>query len=241
MTTRKHETTSYLPGEGRAHMQECLQTAFKWSKENHVGTIVIFTGTGDGPLYAAQNLMPEAGIDTIVAVTPPPGRPYRSDPLNQDSEIVRAGVTSEVRQFLVEMGVTVVSAHLPFKPIQDLPGGSPWSGVEAALSIMGGGFPLCVQAALIACDAGAVRSGERIVVATADTAISVIASRTETFISKAHGLLVEHIICRPRKFDISKSDHHDLDALWGQKAGVIDVVNENRPPIALPPTDDVKD
>lgn len=238
MTDRKNEITSYLPGEGRDFMHECLRHAFEWSKDNGITAIVIFTGTGEGPLYAVQNLMTESGIETVVAVTPPAGRAYRVDPRNQESEVVRAGVDPKLRQFLEEMGVGVIAAHLPFKPIEGLSGSSQWEAVEAALSIMGGGFPLCIQAALVACDAGAVAPGDRIVVATADTAISVVACRTETFISKTRGLLVEHVICRPRKFDISKADHDHSDALWSHEHGLIDVIGHQA---ALPPKEEPTD
>jgi hypothetical protein len=213
VTGESRADTIYFDGEGRAYMQACLAHAFRWAFRHNIRAVVIFTGTGEGPLYAVQNLATEYPIGQVVAVTPPSGRAYLADPRDKESGVVRAGLAPPLRAFLQEMGVFVVSAHQPFKAVAGA-SGSPWANVDAALSILGGGAPLCVQAALVACDAGAVLTGERIVVATADTAISMVASRTDMFLSQTEGLLIEHVICRPRRYDISKREHTYLEQLW---------------------------
>ncbi len=230
---RRTSTTHYFPGEGREHMRECLRQAFRWSADNAVSTVIIFTGSGEGPLFAAEELIAEYDISRVVAVSPPIGRRYKLDPRQEQSEIVEAGVPSDVRDFLQQMGIAVVAAHLPFRPIAGVPAG-PLEPVDAALSMLGGGLSLCVQAVLMACDAGQVTPGERVVVATGDTAISAIASRTEAFLSARDGLLVEHIICRPRRYDISKAQHEYLTQMWpaddDQKTQLLEAI-----PKALPP------
>jgi hypothetical protein len=94
---------------------------------------------------------------------------------------------------------------------------SEWCRVAEALEILGGGFPLCVQAILVACDAGLVGVGERVTAVTADTALSALAARTESFLSPTEGLVVEHIFCRPARYDISRPKHQYMDCLWGNK------------------------
>ena len=69
----------------------------------------------------------------------------------------------------------------------------------------------------MACDAGEVDVGERVAALTADTSIVVLASRTETFLSEKNGLLVEHIICRPAKYNISKHQHVFVENLWSSQ------------------------
>lgn len=208
--TQDVRITHYVPGEGRRHMENCLAAAVARCSELSLTKLVVFTGTGEGPMYALRALLPQddySGIE-MVAVTPPVGRPYRLDPRDSTSPIVQAGIASEVRAFLTGAGVPVVSAHLPFKPIGGRSSPSAdMTEIGEVLAILGGGFALCVQAVLMACDAGEVAMGERVVAATADTAIVVIATRTETFLSKRVGLLVEEIICRPAVFDISKAGH----------------------------------
>ena len=207
--TRSSMTTRYFDGEGRDFMEPCLRHTFKWCDEHGVGKVVIFTGTGEGPMFAARNLLPDYESITAVAVTPPAGRLYVRDPTKAERELVRSGVPPRIQQFLQAFGVPVISANLPFKRMEG-DQASPWPQVERAYGVLGGGFSLCVQAVLVACDAGRVAVGERVAAATADTAIVAIASRTETFLSPTEGLLVEHILCRPSRYTISKMEHESI-------------------------------
>lgn len=207
MTRWQSAPTTYFNGEGRAFMQECLGAAFKSAVEREAKTIVIFTGSGEGPLFALQHLLPKVEYShiNIVAVTPPFGRPYKRLP---SEELVTAGIADQLRRFLTSSGIPVISAHLPFKGIQiGHDRASDWSRVAEAFGVMGGGFALCVQSILIAADAGYIEVGERVIATTADTAIIALAARTETFISPTEGLIVEHVITRPSVFDISKPRH----------------------------------
>jgi len=216
----QHQTTYYFDGEGRAFMHECLAHAVGACAQARTDRLVVFTGTGEGPHYVARDLLtrPEYEHLRLVAVTPPFGRFYRVNPGDRESPMVRAGISPEMRHELEKLGVDVVSAHLPFKEMYD---GreltSPWTRVAEAYGALGGGFALCIQAVLVACDAGSVLSGERVVVAAADTAFVVIASRSENFLSPVEGLLVEHIICRPSQYQISKQHHASLARMWGRK------------------------
>src|SRR5712691_10839804 len=117
MTAVRH--TLYLPGEGRVHMKECIAQAFVRCKELSIKHLVIFTGSGEGVLYALQEMLPQPDYSEIeiIAVTPPVGRAYKLDPRDPRSPIVEAGIASEVRTFLVDAGVVVISAHLPFKAL----------------------------------------------------------------------------------------------------------------------------
>lgn len=204
------KTTAYLEQEGRSQMATCIDEAFSYAKASDITTMVMFTGSGDGPLLAAQNYLisPEHKKVRLIAVTPPYKKAYRSDPLVKDSPVVISGISSPMRDFLKGAGVEICSGQLLFKPLRV--GGkldSEWSRVEAALSIMGGGLALCVQAIILACDAGYVNPRSQVVALTADTAIDAFAARTEDFLSETDGLIINHIICRPAKFTISKANH----------------------------------
>jgi hypothetical protein len=85
--------TTYFDNEGRDSMQECITHAFEWCVVEHIGAIVIFSGTGEGPLFAGKELLPQSRFSTmrVVAVTPPSGRPYKANPTDPNSPIVRAG------------------------------------------------------------------------------------------------------------------------------------------------------
>ena len=210
-------TTEYLAAEGRANIDRCMDLVFAWSADHGVDTVVILSGTGEGPLYAARHLMPRERFRAlkVVAVTPAVGRSYRQSPGDPNSPLIRAGLAPEVRDELSGHGIAVVSAHLPFKPYAiGHERTSEWSRVAEAYGVLGGGFALCVQAAMLAADAGEIPHGARIVAASADTAVEIrYACRTESFLAAADGLLVGHIICRPLEYTISKREHEAMRPL----------------------------
>lgn len=84
---------------------------------------------------------------------------------------------------------------------------------------------LCVQAVLMACDAGAIALGERVVVMSADSAFVVRACQSESFLSPHTGLVVEHVVCRPSTYNISKP-HHYLTQAWDDDEDRSDVPAE---------------
>jgi hypothetical protein len=205
--------TTYFDGEGRPHLQECVRLALDWAVDHGVATVVMFTGTGEGPHFAAKEFLPRERYAHlhVAAVTPPTGRPYRKVPGDDTSPIIRAGISKTMRDQLRALGIDVVSAHLPFKETWDGKARvSEWTRVLEAYGVLGGGFGLCVQAILIACDAGVVEHAEKVVTMSADTAFVATACRTESFLSPSEGLLVDHIICRPSRYTISKRLHEAL-------------------------------
>lgn len=229
------ETTTYFDGEGRAAMEQCIQCAADWAAAHAIETLVIFSGTGEGPHYAATKLLPQppyTGL-RVVAVTPPYGRPYKIDPTNPDSPTVHSGIKKAMRDDLTALQVNVVSAHLPFKERYDGQSRtSEWARVAESFGVLGGGFALCIQAVLVACDAGFVQHGERVVALTADTAIEALACRTESFLSPLEGLLVGHIICRPARYNISKRIHETIKQPEPAAAPVIETTVAQLEPAA---------
>jgi hypothetical protein len=211
MTTS--ETTIYFDAEGRASMEQCIKHAADWCVSKKIETLVIFSGTGDGPHYAATKILPTEPYKglRVVAVTPPYGRPYKLNPNDPDSPLVHSGIKKAMRDDLTALQVDVVSAHLPFKERYDgKERTSEWTRVAESFGVLGGGFALCIQAILVACDAGFVAHGERVVALTADTALEAIACRTESFLAPLEGLLVGHVICRPARYNISKRIHETI-------------------------------
>jgi hypothetical protein len=212
------EVTYYLAGEGREFMQECIRLSAAACLRLSVRTMIIFTGTGEGLRFAASEILPQPPYEDLhlVGVTPPAGRAYKTNPGDPNSPMVRAGISPALRDELWDLDIELVSAHLPFKEIHNgRERSSEWSRVAEAYSVLGGGFALGIQAVLMACDAGAVQSGERVLAVTADTSFVAIACRTESFLSPTEGLLVEHFICRPMRYPVSKPSHGLVSQMWG--------------------------
>ncbi len=76
--------------------------------------------------------------------------------------------------------------------------------IQATLSLISGGLPLCVQAVLMACDAGHVEPGEEVISMSADTAIVARAAQTRWLFHPERGLEIREIICMPRYCNISR-------------------------------------
>jgi hypothetical protein len=239
----RSDLTAYFDGEGRRMMQECVRLSFEWCASEGITTMVVFTGTGEGPHYAAKEFLTKEPYTRMkmVAVTPPAGRPYRLNPAIPDSPLVRAGVTPAMRDELSALGISIISAHLPFKETYDgRARTSVWTRVAEAYGVLGGGFALCVQAVLVACDAGAIPHGERVVSMSADTSIVASACRTESFLAPTEGLLVGHIICRPLRYDISKRMHETIASPPQAPSQSLQVAHADRPVSALLPSAPVK-
>jgi hypothetical protein len=213
VSDKKALTTTYLQGEGRNHLDACMEATFSHCLDHAVNVIVIYTATGDGPCLAVERYLPQPEYSKIrlVAVTPPANRTFVADSRTPDRTYVKTGIFRERRELLEKAGVSIVSARLPFQSLVPAPvpdkTSDPMELVERAFGVLGGGFAYCLQAVLMACDAGAVRSLERVAAMSADTALVAIASHSEAFLSPKLGMLVEHIICRPALYDISKHLH----------------------------------
>jgi hypothetical protein len=197
---------TYFLQEGRDNLSECLKIAFQVAKKQHIEKVVMFTARGDGILLALNTL---CGFDEykgikLVAVTFSPARMFTSP----DGQPMVVRISDEAEKAMDKHNIPIVRAHLPFDPIaprfkdrgvlaQDM------SLVESALNIFGGGMSLCVQAVILACDAGAIGLGEHVVAMTADTAILVQAAPTARMLRE---LTIREILCKPAILSIGRNE-----------------------------------
>lgn len=189
-------STTYFWQEGKPNLHDCLRIAFEAAKKHDVRKIVIFTGVGDGIRAACQEFLSQeryADI-SIVAVTFPHG--HKHDMSDMDNE------------WIASQGIPLVRAHLPFDPIKtQYQGhgilGKDFSLVGNVLTIFGGSMSLCVQAVLMACDAGIVRKGEHVISVTSDTSILVRSAPTSHLLTD---FIVREIFCKAVVMNISKNE-----------------------------------
>jgi len=196
---------TYFLQEGRDNLRECLKIAFQVAKKQHIEKIVVFTARGDGILLALDNLcaLEEYKGIKLVAVTFSPARVF-----TKDGQPLEVRISDEAERAMKERDIPIVRAHLPFDPIappfkdrgvlaQDL------SLVESALNIFGGGMSLCVQAVILACDAGVVGLGEHVIAMTSDTAVLVQAAPTARMLRE---LTIREILCKPAILSIGRNE-----------------------------------
>jgi len=195
-------SVTYFGQEGRENLDECLRLSFEAAVAHGLDKIVIFTGVGEGLQIALDNFLatPEFAHIRIIGVTFPQGH-FSPDQANRV-------FSHEASEAFRKRGVSVLRAHLPFESIstqyrhhgvlaQDL------SIVGNALNMFCGGMSLCIQAVLVACDAGEIEVGEHVIVLTSDTALIVRAAPTRKLLTD---LLVRQIVCKPAFLTISKAE-----------------------------------
>ena len=219
----------YFFHEGKENLRDCLRIAFDTAVSRDVKTIVMFTGVGEGPEIAVREYLSQAAFKDVrvIAVTFPYGQRFKG------SE--RIEISPDTRSFLQDNGIPVVRAHLPFDPIaahyqnhgilgQDL------TLIGNALSIFGGSMSLCVQAALVACDAGYLELGEHAISLTADTAIVVRTSPTSQLLTD---FIIREILCKPMSLTVVK---HEPRITGLPKPSTIEgTVSGTVLPVLLPP------
>lgn len=188
--------TTYFWQEGKENLRDCLRIAFDAAKQHGIEKIVIFTGEGEGVKIAHNEFSTQSEYSDIqiIAATFPHG--YKHE------------ISRENRTWMMERNIQVVQAHLPFEPIKaQYQGhgvlGQDFSLLGNALNIFGGSISLCVQAVLMACDAGAVAKGEHVIALTSDTSILVRSAPTSHLLTD---FIVREIFCKSAVLNISKKE-----------------------------------
>lgn len=212
---RKYFTasTTYFLQEGRENLRECLKVSFRAAKQQNIQKIVIFTATGEGVRMALQEFCAQPEYDQIrlVAVTFPHGKVFT----NKNKEVILVQISAEDEELFREREVAIVKAHLPFDPISsslDDRGrlGQDLTLVGEAFKMFCGSMSLCVQAVVLACDAGAVGLGEHVIALTSDTAILAQATSTRRMLRE---LAIREVLCKPAVLTVTKKESSGKVAL----------------------------
>ncbi len=192
--TFMERATLYFSHKGKSLMEETIKLALKRCKASDISKLLIFTSDGEGPLLASR--INDSRDIRIVAVTFPAGQLFR----DKKGDLVQAKLSDPAqRKILEDKGIIVVQGTMPLQEI--ITPGSNDPKIDAilrTLSLISLGLPLCVQAILMATDAGVVSTGEEVVSASADTAIVGTGALSNWLFHPEAGLDIEEIICKPR-------------------------------------------
>ena len=227
MTNAYNYPTEYFLQEGRENLGQCIHATFEAAAIHKIKKVIIFTAAGLGVKMAIQDYLSQdkyADIE-LIAVTFSAQTQFSTD---DPSEYT---IPSDVCELLSSQNVPIVKAHLPFDPIRtQFSGhgvlGQDFSLIGNALRIFCGSMSLCVQAVLMASDAGHVALGEHVIAMTSDTSILVRAAGTSRFLTD---LIVREIICKPVLLTLGKSEKTE---------SILENSNDNvqAMPELLPPT-----
>ncbi|HEX4155925.1 MAG TPA: hypothetical protein VHY48_09955 [Acidobacteriaceae bacterium] len=197
---------TYFLEEGQANLSECMKIAFGAAVRHNINRIVIFTSRGRGLRIAAEEFCsrPEyRGID-VIGVRFPAGKRF-TDKANNPVDV---DISVEDRAFFSQRNIPIVRANLPFDSVwAHYPGegslGQDLSLVRSALNVFGGSMSLCIQAILMACDAGEIDEGEHVIALTSDTAILARSSATMHFLTE---FIVREVLCKPAILTVVKRE-----------------------------------
>jgi len=200
---------TYFLQEGRDNLSECLQTAFRAARNHSIEKMIIFTARGEGVVRALDDFctQPKFADVRLVAVTFPVGQPFK----DAEGNSIDYEIKDEVKERFRKHSIPLIRAHMPFDPIFSQHGdrgvlGHDLSLVESALNAFGGSMSLCIQAVMIACDAGVVGWGEHVIAMTSDTAILAQAAPTRRMLSD---LAVREILCKPVIYSRGRGEKAD--------------------------------
>jgi hypothetical protein len=212
----------YFDNEGRENLPRVLSTVKRTLTRRadlRDLRIVMFTATGDGPALAYSRL--QKFEPKVIAVTFP-----ADFHVHRGEEIYYPSIPKRLKAFFEGVGYKVITSRLPFDGIGNAQAhNQEMQLIKDVLNVFGGGFSLCVQAVLSACDHGEVAVGDKVLGITGDLAAIITATTTEKFLSKSDGLVVNEILCKPRNLTISRSRavHKEQAPLFPNDDKVIDM------------------
>ena len=203
MQSRRAHQILYFDAEGRRNLPEVIRVVkqkLKSREELRSLKMVVLTAEGEGPLLAYNSLV--VYEPKIIAVT----FPLAFSAKRKDRSYYQPRISERQRRFFDGVGISVVVPDtLPFDFIEGMEAHNQQVRLaKDAITLFGGGFAICVQAVLRACDAGAVEVGERVIAISGDCAALVTASTTGKFLSRDGGLSINEIFCKPRNLTIAR-------------------------------------
>lgn len=207
----KSKRIYYFEEEGSQNIANCIELSVERAKMGDIDKIVIFTAHGEGPEKAIEMLGDGSPIK-IIAVTYRAGKTFRTEEDGKEIDITPK-ISAKTRTKITKAGGMIVQGTMPFDEII-----TPWSsdpkidGLMEGLRLLSGGTVLCIQAVLMACDAGCVEVGEEVITVSADTALIVSATNSETLFFPDRGLEIKEIICKPRNLTVSREPKYSRRA-----------------------------
>jgi uncharacterized protein len=202
MQKSKAQQIVYFDEEGRGNLpvvMRVLKQKLKSREDLRNLKLVIFTAEGEGPLVAYSNLQPFNM--KMIAVT----FPLSFSVQRKDGSVFQPGIPPKLKRFFDGVQVHVITpARLPFDEIEGIEGHNhTMKLIRDVVTVFAGGFSLCIQAVMVACDLGFIDAGERVIAVSGDCAGLITASTTKKFLTR-QGISVNEIFCKPRNLTISR-------------------------------------
>lgn len=190
-------STEIFQNEGKQNVRAVIRNVAKASKALAVRKVIIFASSADN-VIKLRKALPKDSL--VLVVTFPAGMVAT---LSADNYVLIGMPSSEDRRALRQLGVPVLQGVMPMRAFGDAV--SPAiDAMKRVFALFGGGVELCVQAVMMASDAGYLSEGERCIVMSADTALVMRAGNAFRFMKPHSKAAIEHVLCKPLVYQISR-------------------------------------
>lgn len=202
MLNNRAQQIVYFDSEGRDNLTEVirvLKQKLKSREDLSRLKLIMFTAAGEGPLMAYSTL--QSFDIQIIAVT----FPLSFSVKRPDGTQFRPEIPDKLKKFFAGVQIPIiVPATLPFDAIEGIENhGHQMKLIRDVIAMFAGGFELCIQGVLVACDLGFVEAGERVIAVSGDCAGLITASTTPKFLTR-RGISINEIFCKPRNLTVSR-------------------------------------
>lgn len=195
---KEKRETVYFSSMGRDNVSETIKIVKKRCEAGDIKKVLIFAATKESVINLA-NVLKDSDCK-VCAVTFPYEYSFfiRKEDEEHPEEVIPETSQDGIREAFAEVGVELIQGVMPFEEIV-LPGVSELKiqVLIRTLELISRGLPLCVQAAVMACDSGCVKLGEKIIVMTADTAVVMTATQKRWIFHPKKGIDIHEILCKP--------------------------------------------
>lgn len=219
--------TRLFEREGKENLTDTIGCVVKAAAALDIRRVVVFTSDGEAALRLRRRLPDQREIFAVTF-------PHEMVAKPADRPPTFMGIPSrDTRTKLAALGISIVQGTMPFRvgPESDA-----FNALRYGFGIFGGGAQLCVQAVLMACDAGHLDAGERCLVMSADTGLIMRAGHSWQFFQRTSTAAVEHIVCKPLYYQISRTKQElEIASFYSRQLPENDEVREeNVTPKTLP-------
>jgi hypothetical protein len=183
--------------EGTMNLPATVAEVAKVVRKQEIDFVAVFSSLGNGALMLSD-LVDES--IRIVAVTFPAGTTAQSG----EDRVLLGIPSAERRRELAARNISIVQGTMPLRGFDEVRGPESVGYIRRTLEMFGGSLSLCVQAVLMACDAGAIMPGSRCISMTSDTAAIFRAEHAHRLLAASSKFAVEHIICKPLRYSVTR-------------------------------------
>lgn len=192
----RSKTITYFDMEGKENVSKVIKCVQKRLGEGDIKKVLIFAANFNAVTQLIEKV---GGLAKIYVVSFPYKQIFYQQNEKQGLEEITPQTSQEhAREMIEKLGAELIQGPLPLDDVI-IPKAPDMklAVIKYTLGIISKSLPLCVDAAVMACDSGKIEPGETIAVMSADTAVVIRASSKVYMFHPERGTRVQEILCKP--------------------------------------------